>query len=157
MKTRLILAVASIGVALAAAGCGGGTSSGSSTAGATGTVAGTVATIESPGSTTAEGSASFDVRFGRLREQLRKGLEQVRNGNAADRIVGAGTILDTCSNTVTSTLGTRADTPTQQEQVSRLRTACADAGQAVAKLKSGDTAAAGRLADTALHEIEQAK
>jgi len=157
MMMRLTLSVVATGFALVAAGCGGSASSGSNTAGATGTVAGTAATIESPTATTVEGSASFDVRFSRLRQQLASGLEQVKNGKAADKIVGAGTVLDTCSTTVTTQLGARASTPTEQERVSQLRTACADAGQAVAKLKGGDTAAAERLAGTALQEVQQAK
>ena len=156
MKTRLTLPVVLAGAALVAAGCGGGASSGSSTAGATGAVAGTVATITSSTATSAEGSASFDVRFGRVRERLTNGLEKVKSGNAADKLVGAGTVLDTCSTTVTTQLGARATTPTQQERVSRLRTACAAAGQAVAKLKAGDTAAAERLAGTALQQVGQA-
>lgn len=154
---RLTTPVAAIAAALVAAGCGGGASSGSDKAGATGAVAGTAATVASGTATTAEGRASFDVRFGRLRRQLANGLDQVKNGNAADKIVGAGTVLDVCGTTVTRQLGARASTPTQQERVSRLRTACADAAQAVASVKHGDTATAERLAGTALQEIDQAK
>lgn len=158
MKTmRIALPVVLVGMALATAGCGGSASSGSNTAGATGTVGATVSTVSTPTSTTAEGSASFDVRFTRLRQQLMRGLKQVENGNAADKIVGAGTVLSSCTDTVTNQLGTRAATPKQQEQVSRLRTACTDAANAVAKLKSGDTSAAANLAGTALQEVEQAK
>ena len=136
--------------ALAAAGCGGTTRSGSGTAGATGT-------IEAHVSTTAHGGATFDVRMGRLRQQLTSGLGQVENGSAVSRLAGAGTVLRACSDTVTSRLGSRAKTSHQQEQVSQLRTACSDAANAVAKLKSGDTASASNLARTALQEIAQAK
>lgn len=138
---------------LAAAGCGGTTNSGSKTAGATGGVEAAATTRSTPASTTAEGSASFNVRFSRVRQQLKSGLEQVENGGAAAKLVGAGTVLRTCSDTVTSELGARAGTPKQQEQVSQLRASCSDAANAVAKLKSGDTAAAASLARTALHEI----
>jgi hypothetical protein len=158
MKTmRTALPVVLVGTALATAGCGGTASSGSNTAGATGSVGGTVKTVSTPTSTTAEGSASFDVRFRRLRQQLMSGLKQVENGSTADKIVGAGTVLSSCTDTVTNQLGTRAATPKQQEQVSRLRTACSDAANAVAKLKSGDNSAAADLARTALQEAEQAK
>lgn len=157
MTMRLALPVVAVGVALAAAGCGGSTSSKSNTAGATGTVAGTVATVSTPTSTTAEGSASFNVRFTRLRQQLMRGLKQVQHGSATSKLVGAGTVLRSCSDTVTSQIGARADTPKEQQQASQLRTACNDAANAVAKLKSGDTAAAANLARTALQEIQQAK
>ena len=147
--TPLVLAA----VAFGASGCGGGTSAGSDTVGATGDVAGTVDTVST---TTAEGSASFDVRWDRVQTQLSRGLKQLENGDAADKVAGAGTILTTCTDSVTNGLGSRADTADQQEAVSHLRTACKDASEAAAKLKDGDESAAQRLAQTALQELQDA-
>jgi hypothetical protein len=115
-------------------------------------VAGTEATITGPGSTTAQASTSFTLRFGRLRRQLAHGLKQVENGNLA----GAGPVLTNCTDTVTSRLGSRTENARQQQAVSQLRTACADVAGAVSKLEHGDTAAASRLAQTALQEVEAA-
>jgi environmental stress-induced protein Ves len=130
-------------LALVVAGCGG-----------SGTASGTVNT--SPATTAASGSASFDVNFKSARQRLTHALKQVESGDAAKSLVGAGTVLTTCSDTVTKQLGARASSSTQQQSVSALRTACTDASEAVAKLKKGDTAAASRLAQTALQEVEQA-
>lgn len=137
-------------LALVVAGCGGSTSAGSSNAGATATAGGNVDT--SPAVTTAGGSVSFSVDFKKTQQQLTRGLKQVEKGD----LVGAATVLTTCSDTVTGELGTRAKNSAQQQSVSSLRAACTDAANAVAKLKSGDTADATTLAKTALDEVEQA-
>jgi hypothetical protein len=142
----LLLAV----LVLAAAGCGGNTSAGSDNSGATAAAGGNVNT--SPAVTTAGGSVSFKVDFKKAQQQLTGGLKQVEKGD----VVGAATVLTACSDNVTTQLGTRAKSPSQQQSVSSLRAACTDASNAVAKLKSGDTAAATTLAKTALHEVEQA-
>ena len=142
-----------VALALGASGCGGSSSAGSDTAGATGSVAGTVATVST---TTAEGSASFDVRWKQVQAQLSRGLKQLQSGNAADKVVGAGTILTTCTDAVTNGLGSRADSADQQEAVSQLRTACHDASEAAAKAKDGDETAAERLARSALQELQAA-
>lgn len=113
----------------------------------------TVAT--SPSGTTAAGTVSFDVRFRRLQQQLTHSLKQIESGNAAN-VVSGGTLLTNCSNTVTTQLGARAKTASQQRQVSQLRTACADVAEAATKLAKGDAADAGRLAKTALKEVQQA-
>jgi hypothetical protein len=135
---------------LAATGCGGNTSAGSSNAGAIATAGGNVNT--SPAVTTAGGAVSFGVDFKQAQQRLTSALRQVEKGD----VVGAATVLTTCSDSVTKQLGTRAKSPAQQQSVSSLRAACTDASNAVAKLKSGDTAAATSLAKTALNEVEQA-
>jgi hypothetical protein len=136
-------------LALVVAGCGGKTSAGSSNAGATATAGGAVNT--SPAVTTAGGSVSFSVDFRKTQQQLTNGLKQVEKGD----LIGAATVLTTCSDAVTQQLGTRAKNSAQQQSVSSLRAACTDASNAVAKLKNGDTAAAKTLAKTALQEVEQ--
>ena len=135
---------------LAASGCGGNTSAGSNNGGATATAGGNVNT--SPAVTTAGGSVSFSVDFKKAQERLTAALEQVEKGD----VVGAATVLTTCTDTVTKELGTRAKSSAQQQSVSSLRAACTDASNAVAKLKSGQTAAAASLAKTALQEVQQA-
>ena len=135
---------------LVACGCGGNTSAGSNNAGATATAGGNVNT--SPAVTTAGGSVSFSVDFKKAQQRLTAALEQVEKGD----VVGAATVLTTCTDTVTKELGTRAKSSAQQQSVSSLRAACTDASNAVAKLKSGQTAAAASLAKTALQEVQQA-
>ena len=134
---------------LAASGCGGKTSAGSNNAGATATAGGNVNT--SPAVTTAGGSVSFSVDFKKAQQRLTGALQQVEKGD----VVGAATVLTTCSDSVTKQLGTRAKSSAQQQSVSSLRAACTDASNAVAKLKKGDTAAAASLAKTALQEVRQ--
>lgn len=136
-------------LALVVAGCGGSTSAGSSNAGATATAGGNVDT--SPAVTTAGGSVSFSVDLKKTQQQLTRALKQVEKGD----LVGAATVLTTCSDTVSGELGTRAKNSAQQQSVSSLRAACTNASNAVAKLKSGDTANASKLAKTALQEVEQ--
>jgi hypothetical protein len=131
--------------ALAAAGCG--------SKSATVTTSTTVAT---PTATRAAGSLSFDLRAGRIRRQLLKGLQAIASGNATGVAIGAGTVLTKCTGTVTAQLGRRASTAAQQRQVSQLRTACTDVANALAKVKSGDDAAAAKLATTALQQLQQA-
>jgi hypothetical protein len=154
MTIQRALPVVLAAVALAASGCGGSKSAGSDTSDATGSVAGTVETIGS--TTTAEGSASFDVRWQQVNDDLQSGLKQLENGDAADRLVGAATILETCTDAVTDSLGSRADSTDQQQAVSQLRTACADAAQAAQALKDGDEDSAKSLAETALDELAAA-
>jgi hypothetical protein len=132
--------------ALAAAGCG--------SKSATVTTSTTVATT--PTATRAAGSLSFDLRAGRIRRQLLKGLQAIASGNATGVAIGAGTVLTKCTGTVTAQLGRRASTAAQQRQVSQLRTACTDVANALAKVKSGDDAAAAKLATTALQQLQQA-
>jgi len=135
-----------VAAALAAAGCGGKSASV--------TTSTTVATT--PAATTAAGSLSFDLRARRIRRQLLQGLQAIATGNATGVAIGAGTVLTKCTGTVTAQLGKRATTAAQQGQVSQLRTACTDIANALAKVKSGDTAAASKLARTALQQLQQA-
>jgi hypothetical protein len=151
---RFAAMAALVAVAALAAGCGG--SASSSREGATGTLAGTATTTTSHTSTSVNASASFDARYGRLKQQLTRALRQLENGKATASIAGAATLLGSCTDSVTTQLGSRARTPKQQQAVSQLRTACADAAQALAKLRSGDTSAASSLARTTLTELEQA-
>jgi hypothetical protein len=132
--------------ALAAAGCG--------NKSASVTTSTTVATT--PTATRAAGSLSFDLRARRIRQQLLNGLRAIATGNATGVAVGAGTVLTKCTGTVTAQLGKRATTAAQQRQVSQLRTACTDIANALAKVKSGDDAAASKLARTALQQLQQA-
>jgi hypothetical protein len=136
-----------VAAALAAAGCGGGKS-------ASVTTTATVSTT--PSATTASGSLSFDLRARRIRQQLIRGLRAIASGNATGVAIGAGTVLTKCTGTVTSQLGKRATTAAQQRQVSQLRTACTDIANALAKVKSGDNAAAAKLAATAVQQLQQA-
>jgi len=135
-----------IAVALAAAGCGGKSANVTSST--------TVATTT--GATTATGSLSFDLRARRIRRQLLAGLRAIASGNATGVAIGAGTVLTKCSTAVTRQLGKRATTAPQQRQVSQLRTACTDIANALAKVKSGDSAAAAKLARTAVQQLQQA-
>lgn len=135
-----------LAAALAAAGCGGKSASV--------TTSTTVATT--PSATTAAGSLSFDLRARRIRQRLLSGLRAIATGNATGVAVGAGTVLTQCTATVTRQLGKRATTAAQQRQVSQLRTACTDVANALAKIKSGDGAAAAKLARTALQQLQQA-
>ena len=128
---------------LLAAGCGGSSSSSS------GTAAGEVNTSQ----TSTIAAASFDVNLRKVQAQLSSGLKSVEKGD----LIGAGTVLVDCTNTVTSDLGSRAKTAEQQQSVSQLRTACTDAANALAKLKAGDKAAAKQLAQTAANEVAAAK
>jgi putative drug exporter of the RND superfamily len=135
-----------LAAALTAAGCGGKSASV--------TTSTTVATT--PSATTAAGSLSFDLRARRIRQRLLSGLRAIATGNATGVAVGAGTVLTQCTATVTRQLGKRATTAAQQRQVSQLRTACTDIANALAKVKSGDGAAAAKLARTALQQLQQA-
>lgn len=143
--TRLAIPVL-LAVVLAATGCGSKIASV--------TTSTTVATT--PSATNASGSLSFDLHARRIRQQLLRGLQAIANGNATGVAVGAGTVLTTCTGTVTAQLGKRAATAAEQRQVSQLRTACTDVATALTKVKNGDTAAASKLARTALQQLQQA-
>jgi len=132
--------------ALAAAACG--------TKSASVTTSTTVATT--PTATRAAGSLTFDLRARRIRQQLLSGLRAISTGKATGVAIGAGTVLTKCTGTVTAQLGKRATTPAQHRQVSQLRTACSDVANSLAKVKSGDSGAAAKLARTALQQLQQA-
>jgi hypothetical protein len=144
--TRFAIGSLVAAASLAAAGCG--------SKSASVTTSTTVATT--PAATRAAGSLSFDLRVRRIRQQLLNGLQAIATGNATGVAVGAGTVLTKCTDTVTAQLGKRATTSAQQRQVSQLRTACSDIASALAKVKSGDNAAASKLARTALQQLQQA-
>jgi hypothetical protein len=153
--SRLAPVLCSFAAVATIAGCGGsaGTSSGTN---ASGTVTATVVTSTTRTSTTAHANASFNAQFSRVQQQLSGGLRKIESGKLGSIAVGSNTVLSNCTNSVSNQLGARARTPQQQQAVSNLRTACDDIAQAVSKLKSGDTSAAGQLARTALQEVQQA-
>ncbi len=153
--TRLALVLCCFAAVAATAGCGGSASTTSGTNGS-GTVTATVVTSTTRTSTTAHANASFNAQFSRVQQQLSAGLRQIQSGKLGSVAVGSNTVLSNCTNSVSNHLGARARTPRQQQAVSNLRTACNDIAQAVSKLKSGDTSAAGQLARTALQEVQQA-
>ena len=137
--TRILMPLLA-GAVLTSAGCGGTSTTGSATATTTGTTA----------------SGSFSVNFKHVQQQLTSGLKQVEQGDAVTAIAGGGAVLTNCTDTVTSQLDARAKTSEQEQAVSQLRTACADAAEAMQKLKNGDTAAAEQLAKTAAQEVADA-
>lgn len=149
MKLTLPIMLAAMG--FAAAGCG--ASASSNGAGGTGSVAGTVATLPTSTSTTASGGASFNAKLGNVRQQLKQGLNGIEHGS----LTSAATVLMTCQSTVTSKLGSRASTASQQQAVSYLRTACDDVAKAEAKLRKGDTSSAKTLAKDALQQVKQSE
>jgi hypothetical protein len=150
MTTKLALPIVLAGAAFLAAGCGGSSSSG--TGGGTGSVAGTVATLSTSTSTTAQGSAAFDVQFGKVQRQLEQGLRRLQNGNMAR----AGAVLRNCTDTVTNELGAQAQTSRQQQAVSDLRTACNDVAKAQAAYGNGNTSAAAKYANAAAMSVQRA-
>lgn len=152
--SRLTLLLCCLAATVTIVGCGGGASK--SSGNAAGTLTATIVTSTTRTSTTGQANASFNARFGRIQQQLSSGLRQIESGKLGAVALGSSTVLTDCTDSVTNQLGARARTPQQQQAVSNLRTACNDIAQAVTKVKSGDTSAAGRLARTALQEVQQA-
>ena len=152
--TRVILPLgAALAAAVALAGCGGGgsVSANGTTVGTTVRTTGGVA-----GAQTTQGSASFGVQATHIRDQIRKAMSKLRNGDVAGAAAAGGSLLTNCQNTVNDRLAPRANTTRQREAVSHLRTACDDVAKASTQAAAGSMSQAKQLARQALDEAQQA-
>jgi hypothetical protein len=168
--TRAILTIGAVlAAAVALAGCGGsGGSNAAGTVGATvgttgGTVSGTVGGSSSGTTTggvagvqTTQVGGSFSAQAQSLQAQIRKAMNKLANGDVPGAATAAGSLLTSCQDTVNNRLAPRANTTSQRQAVSHLRTACQDVSNASQQAASGNLSSAKQLAKQALDEAQQA-